>query len=147
MSGKRRFRLSIRGFNKEDVNKYIESVIDDFERKLKEKDDEISALREENSQLRMKYEELLKKEQQINEERARIADVLIKAEEKAQMIIKEAEERANEERLKIEEIIEKEKEKLVDIKEEIRALRKGITFTLKKYNEQLEDILGEQEEA
>jgi len=147
MSGERRFRLSIRGFNKEDVNKYIESVIDDFERKLKEKDDEISALREENSQLRMKYEELLKKEQQINEERARIADVLIKAEEKAQMIIKEAEERANEERLKIEEIIEKEKEKLVDIKEEIRALRKGITFTLKKYNEQLEDILGEQEEA
>jgi len=147
MSGERRFRLSIRGFNKEDVNKYIESVIDDFERKLKEKDDEISALREENSQLRMKYEELLKKEQQINEERARVADVLIKAEEKAQMIIKEAEERANEERLKIEEIIEKEKEKLVDIKEEIRALRKGITFTLKKYNEQLEDILGEQEEA
>ncbi|NLC68523.1 MAG: hypothetical protein GX754_07010 [Clostridiaceae bacterium] len=144
MPGEKRFRGALHGFNKDDVNQYIEKILQEFESRLKEKDEEILRLKNENRELRMKYEELSLKEQQLNEDRARIADVLIKAEENARLILEEAKAQAIEEKNKIEELVENEKEKLVDIKGEIRTLRNNIVDVLKKYEVQLGDILGEE---
>jgi len=144
MSGEKRFRTALHGFNKDDVNMYIEKILQEFEYNLKEKEEEIAGLKNENYELRAKYNELSQKADQINEDRARIADVLIKAEEKAQLVVEEAKIRANEEKNKIEEIIEKEKEKLVDIKDEMRILKKDIVAILKKYDSQLGVIIGEE---
>lgn len=143
MPGEKRFRTTFYGFNKDDVNTYIEKILQEFEHNLKEKEEDIARLKNENSELRAKYNEIAKKANQINEDRARIADVLIKAEEKAQLVIEEAKLRAIEEKNKIEEIIEKEKEKLVDIKQEMRILKRDIITTLKKYDSQLGVIIGE----
>jgi cell division septum initiation protein DivIVA len=144
MPGEKRFRGALHGFNKDDVNQYIEKILQEFESKLNEKEEEIMRLKSENNELSKKYGELSLKEQQLNEDRARIADVLIKAEEKAQLILDEAKAQAIGEKNKIEELIENEKEKLVDIKDEIRTLRKNIVDVLKKYEAQLGDILGEE---
>ncbi len=144
MPGEKRFRGALHGFNKDDVNQYIEKILQEFESRLKEMDEEILRLKNENRELRMKYEELSLKEQQLNEDRARIADVLIKAEENARLILEEAKAQAIEEKNKIEELVENEKEKLVDIKGEIRTLRNNIVDVLKKYEVQLGDILGEE---
>jgi predicted transcriptional regulator len=143
MAGEKRFRIALYGFKKEDVNSYIEKIVQKFEISSKEKDEEISKLREEYKELKVKYDELIQTVSQINEDRARIADVLIKAEEKAQLVIEEAKAKATEEKNKIEEIVEKEKERLVEIKEEMRTLKSDIVTTLRKYDSQLGTIIEE----
>jgi len=144
MAGEKRFGTSLFGFKKSDVNSYIEKMLEEFDDRLKEKDEENAALRNQNKEIRQKYEELSKKSDQINEERAKIADVLIKAQEKAERMVEDARTQAMEEKKRIEEIIEIEKEKLVDIKEELRVLKAEVVSTLKKYEIQLNDMIDQE---
>lgn len=143
--GEKRFGTSMFGFKKSDVNSYIEKILREFEEKLKEKDDEISALKNQSRDIRQKYEELAKKADQINEDRAKIADVLIKAQEKAELMLEDARAQAMEEKKRLEEMIESEREKLVDIKAELKTLKSEVINTLKKYENQLSDIIQNEE--
>jgi predicted ribosome quality control (RQC) complex YloA/Tae2 family protein len=145
MAGEKRFRTSLFGFKKSDINSYFEKILKEFDDKLKQKDDEISDLKNQSREYKNKYEELLKKADQINEDRAKIADVLIKAQEKAEIMLDEAKTEATEEKRKIEIAIEQEKEKLVDIKEEIKVLKAEVVNTLKKYEGQLNEIIDSDE--
>lgn len=149
MPGEKRFRTSFMGgFNKTDVNAYIEKILREFDDKFKEKDDEISSLKNQNKEYKSKYEELLKKGDQINDDRAKIAEVLIKAQEKAQLMLEDARIEALEEKKKLEETIEQEKEKLVDIRQEVKILKGEVVNTLKKYESQLGSyVKDEGEEA
>ena len=80
MAREKRFRTSFMGgFKKSDVNAYIERILKEFDEKLKSKDDEISVLRNQNMNLKFRYDELLKKSDEINETRAKIGDVLTQA--------------------------------------------------------------------
>ena len=91
MPGEKRFRTSFMGgFKKVDVNSYIEKILREFDDKLKEKDDEIVSLKNQSKDIRVKYEELTKKADQINDDRSKIADVLIKAQEKAELMLEDA---------------------------------------------------------
>jgi F0F1-type ATP synthase membrane subunit b/b' len=141
MPGEKRFGMALFGFSKSDVNSYIEKILKEFDDKLKENDDEITALKNQNRELKAKYEELAKKADQINEDRNKIADVLIKAQEKAELIIEDARIQAMEEKIKIEQLIEEEREKLVDIKQELKILKSEVVSTLKKYESQLGDMI------
>ena len=147
MPGEKRFRTSLFGFNKVDVNTYIEKLLREFDDKLKEKDDEIAALKNQNREFKQKYEELFKKADQINEDREKIATVLIKAQEQAQTMLEEARLEALDEKKKLEETIESEKEKLVDIRQELKALKSEVVNTLKKYETQLGGIIDEDQQA
>lgn len=148
MPGEKRFRTSFMGgFKKADVNAYIEKILGEFDAKLKEKDEEISQLKAQNKDIRARYEELLKKEEQINEDRAKIAEVLIKAQEKADLMLENARQEAAEEKRRLEDAIEQDKERLVDIRQEIKVLKDEVVETLKRYESQLSTIVGEDEEA
>lgn len=147
MPGEKRFRNSLFGFNKVDVNAYIEKLLREFDDKLKEKDDEVAALKNQNRDFKQKYEELFKKADQINEDREKIASVLIRAQEQAQTMLQEARLEALDEKKKLEETIECEKEKLVDIRQELKSLKSEVVNTLKKYDEQLGGIINEDQEA
>lgn len=147
MPGEKRFRTSFMGgFKKADVNAYIEKILGEFDIKLKEKDDEIGQLKSQNKDVRTRYEELLTKADQINEDRAKISEVLIKAQEKADMMLESARQEALEEKRQLEDAIEQDKEKLVDIRQEIKGLKGEIVSTLKKYEAQLVTIVQEDEE-
>ncbi len=147
MPGEKRFRTSFMGgFKKTDVNAYIEKILGEFDIKLKEKDDEISQLKSQNKDVRTRYEELLTKADQINEDRAKISEVLIKAQEKADMMMETARQEALEEKRLLEDAIEQDKEKLVDIRQEIKSLKGEIVSTLKKYEAQLVTIVQDNEE-
>lgn len=158
--GEVKFRTAVMGFNKTDVKNYIEQITEEFQNKLREKDDELVKLRNQNKELKTQVEELTKKlEEQtkekpepkvepvveqkteekvnINEEKMKIADVLIKAQEKANSIIEEAKNKAYEEKRKIEEAIERDREKLVDMKGEIKKLRDAVIETLRKFEVEL----------
>ncbi|MDP4091797.1 MAG: hypothetical protein Q8920_00375 [Bacillota bacterium] len=147
MAGEKRFRTSFMGgFKKSDVNSYIEKMLTEFDDKLKEKDNEISALKNQLRETRFKYDEIVKNADQINEDRAKIANVLIKAQEKAELILEEAKQQAFDEKKKLESMVEDEKEKLVDIKEELRVLKGEVISTLKKYEQQLDGFIDEEAE-
>jgi hypothetical protein len=146
MAGEKRFGTSLFGFKKSDVNLYIEKILTEFDGKLKDKDNEINALKNQGKDVKIKLEELLQKSDQINEDRTKIAEVLIKAQEKANTIIEDARIQAVEEKNKLEGMVELEKEKLVDMKAELKALKSEVVNTLKKYEGNLSDIIIEEEE-
>lgn len=141
MAGEKRFGTAMFGFKQPDVNSYIEKILREFDDKLKEKDGEITALKNQCRELRIKYEDIARKSEQIGDDRVKIADVLIKAQEKAELIISEAQTQAIDERKKLSYMTEKEKERLVDIKEEIKALKQEVTKTLKKYELDLNKVV------
>ena len=147
MPGEKRFRTSFMGgFNKADVNTYIEKILREFDDKLKEKEDEIVVLNNQSKEYRVKYEELLKRADQINEDRAKIASVLIRAQEKAELMVEDARIEAIEEKKKLEDVIEREKERLVDIRQEMKALKGEVVSTLKKYESQLGNFIKDDED-
>jgi len=147
MPGEKRFRTSFMGgFKKSDVNAYIEKVIGEFEKRLKEKDEEAANLENQYKEYRFKYEELLKNADQINKDRAKIAEVLLKAQEQAGSMLEQARIEAIEEKKKLEEAIEQEKEKLVDIRQEMKGLKTDVVSTLKKYEAQLGVFISEDDE-
>jgi hypothetical protein len=147
MSGEKRFRGSFFGFRKSDVNLYIEKILKEFENKIKEKDEELAAIKIQHRDIKIKHEELLRNVDQVNEDREKIAGVLIKAQEKANSIIEEARIEAEDEKRKLEGLVENEKEKLVDLKAEVKVLRVEIINTLKKYEGQLDGIVDLENEA
>ncbi len=144
MAGEKRFRTSILGFKRTDVNTYIEKILKEFDDKLQEKDEQISALVNQVKDMKLRYGELAQKADQVNDDRVKIGDVLIKAQEKADLIIEDARNKAMEEKRRIEVVIEQEREKLVDLKGEIRFLKSELTSTLKKYESQLNNMLEKQ---
>jgi archaellum component FlaC len=145
MPGEKRFRTSLFGFGKSDVNLYIEKILKEFDDKLKAKDEEIADLKEQVKDIKSKYDDLVSKADMINEDRSKIAEVLIKAQEKAEIILEDARAEALEEKKKLEETIEAEKEKLVDIKRELNILKTEAINALKKYESQLSGIIGNEE--
>jgi chromosome segregation ATPase len=145
MAGEKRFGTSLFGFAKTDVNTYIERMLKEFDEKLKEKDDELNAWKNQFRDAKAKYEELTRKADQVNEDRAKIADVLIKAQDKAEQLLEDARTQALEEKKKLEHSIEQEKEKLVDIKEDLKTLKSIVVDTLEKYESQLNEMIDEGE--
>ena len=146
MAGEKRFGSSLFGFKKSDVNSYIEKILREFDEKLKEKESEIADLKNQCREFRIKYEDIARKTDKVSEDRAKIADVLIKAQEKAETIVEEEKNQSIEERKKLSALTEKEREKLVDIKQEIKGLKQELTKVLKKYEEELEQVLESSEE-
>jgi hypothetical protein len=143
MAGEKRFGTSLFGFKKGDVNKYIELMLKEFDEKLKEKNEEINSLKNHNKEIKAKLDDFIQKSDQINEDRSKIAEVLIKAQEKADMIVEDARIQAIDEKKKLEEMIENEKEKLVDMKAEIKILKAEVISTLKKYEGNLSEMILE----
>jgi cell division initiation protein len=142
MAGEKRFRTKFMGgFKKSDVNVYIEKMLAEFDEKMEKKDLEIASLTNELRRERIKNEEILKKADEINEDRNKIANVLIRAQEKAELIMEEAREQAVEEKKNLDAMVEQEKEKLVDAKAELRALKGNVIETLKKFDEELENLI------
>jgi putative nucleotidyltransferase with HDIG domain len=132
------FRTELMGFSKEDVNKYIEKTVEEYQNKIKERDDELATLRNQNKEFKSRLDEISKKEFEVDEIRSKISGVLIKAEEQAQKVVEDAKAAAIEEKKNIEEMIEKDKKSLSEIKKEILELKTRITETLKKFEEELD---------
>lgn len=139
MSAQSRFGSSMFGFNKEDVNEYIENILKEFDSKLREKENEIDGLKKAYKEIKGKYDEIAEKAQQIESDRKKIADVLIKAEDTAEKISSEARDRAVADKAEIEGLVEVEREKLVDAKMELQSFRDQVAAMLEKFKSQLDE--------
>jgi hypothetical protein len=114
-----------------------------FEEKIKLQDNKLEELETQNRELNTKFSELSKKSEDINDMKLRIAEVLIKTQQMAGNILEEARKQAVEEKTHIQLQIESEKEKLSNIKQDVRVLKKEILNKLKTYEQELDDISGE----
>lgn len=144
MAGEKRFGTSLFGFKRSDVNSYLEKILREFDDNIKEKEAEISTLKNSNKEIKAKLEELLEKAEQVNEERAKIADVLVRAQEKAEFMLEEARAKANEEKKVLEEMIEKEREKYVDIKKQLKELKCTAADVIKSFEVQVDGLAKEE---
>jgi cell division septum initiation protein DivIVA len=139
MSGEKKFGTSMFGFNKSDVNAYIEKILYEFDLRLKEKDDEISNLKLQIREMKTRYESAAQNNEYFAKEKERIASALITAQEKADAILEEAKERAAEEKVRLEQTLEKERERIIDIKRDIKIMKEQVSTMLAKFQGELEE--------
>ncbi len=140
MSGEKKFGSSAFGFNKSDVNAYIEKIIHEFDQRLKEKDDEISNLKLQIREMKTRYETTSQDSQFLSKEKERIAGALIQAQEKADAIMEEARARAAEEKVRLEQTLENERERIIDIKRDVKSIKTQVVDMLTKYQSLMSEV-------
>lgn len=143
MAGEKLFSTSLFGFNKKNVNAYLEKLNREYEQKIKVKEKEIADIKAQYRDMKAKYDEISASLEQIKEDREKIANALITAQEKAETIISEAKLQAINEKKSLEKQVEEEKERLVDIKEDLKVLKVEVIDKLKKYEGELSNIIKE----
>ena len=142
MAGLKKFGNSVLGFKRADVNSYIERILKEFEEKIKIKDREIEDLKGKYRDIKFKYDSINRGLEQMNQGKSSIADVLIKAQQKADMILEEAKAKSEEEKNKIIYQIESDRQRLNSIKEDAKILKSYFISNLEKYREQMDEIVG-----
>ena len=125
------------GLNRKDVELYIAGIKSDYEAELKKQNTELLAMKAENAKLNERLNEMLNNKKSIEEAKAIISEVLIKAEQQAKAIIEDAKNQAIEERQEIDTMIETEKEKLIDAKIELAMLKDKAKDLITKFTEDL----------
>ncbi len=140
MSGEKKFGSSAFGFNKSDVNAYIERIIHEFDQRLKEKDDEISNLKLQIREMKTRYESASQDNQNLAKEKARIASAIMQAQDKADAILEDAKARAEMEKAKLEQALESERERIIDIKHDVKSMKAQVLDMLSKYQALISDV-------
>ena len=125
------------GLNKKDVELYIAEIRSDYEAELKKQNTELLAMKAENAKLNERLNEMLNDKRAIEDAKASISEVLIKAEQQAKTIIEDAKNKALEERQEIDTLIEAEKEKLIDTKIELAMLKDKAKDLIAKFTDDL----------
>lgn len=139
MSGEKKFGTSAFGFNKSDVNAYIEKILYEFDLRLKEKDDEISNLKLQIREMKTRYESATQNNQHLSKEKERIASALITAQQTADSILEDAKARAEEEKIRLEQTLESERERIIDIKRDIKSIKTQVADLLTKFHGSLNE--------
>jgi len=140
MAGEKKFGTALFGFNKSDVNAYIEKIIHEFDQRLKEKDDEISNLKLQIREMKARFESAASESETLAREKERIASALITAQEKADAILEEARNRAEQEKARLDAALEDEREKIIDIKRDIKMMKNQVMEALSKYQNLLNEV-------
>ncbi|MFA5341638.1 MAG: DivIVA domain-containing protein [Clostridia bacterium] len=143
---KKRFRSAMSGYNKDDVNKYIENMMDEYEAKIAEKETVINDLNKKTEDIMVMYDELKSRENALSKEKESITKALMKANELSDQIVKEAKEAAFKEVTELEIKAEEERERIVDFKKQLAALQASAAKLLEKFSDSLEKTIGSSEE-
>lgn len=138
MAGEKKFRTGM-GYNKDDVNEFLERIMTEFDGRLKGKDDEIASLKQQLRDSRAKCDSLSADTVTAAKERDMIARALIQAQEKAESVIEAARAEALAEKDKLEKLLESERERLIDIKRDIRQLKDQVAEVTARFKGQLDD--------
>ncbi len=142
MSGEKKFRTGMSGYNKDDVNEYIERILSEFDSRLKEKDDEISGLKLQLRDTKGKLDQAGSNVDAVTKDRERISLVLIQAQQKADSMLEDARAEAGAERERLENLLETHRESLIDVKRDIRDMKSYVADMLAKYATGLDEAEG-----
>lgn len=117
------FDTEFNGFNKKQVNEYIEKLVSQYQQSLNDKTNECDELRAKNEQLSAKLNELSDAYIKAQEDKAKIADVLINAENTAKNMIAQAEAESEEKREKLSVQVDEKRMLIVDMNKNIRDMK------------------------
>jgi cell division septum initiation protein DivIVA len=137
VSGEKKFRTGMSGYNKDDVNEYIERILSEFDNRLKEKDDEIANFKLQLRDARSKLDQAGTDVSTAARDRDKISLVLIQAQQKADSMVEEARGEAEAERSRLEKMLEANRENLIDIKRDVRDMKTHVADLFAKYATQL----------
>jgi len=139
----KRFKSSMSGYDKKEVDAYLKNVFDDFEKKIVDKDEEINRLLGQVKKLTKKYEDIKLKEDQIDIEKEKITKALVRADETYAQIIDDAKKESKKEIEDLEKQAEEKREMIVDIKKELLDLKEKANAMIDRYKEAIEAIHSE----
>ena len=128
------------GLNRRDVENYIADLKKDYEEELRRQNQELLAMKTENSELNERLNQLLSNQRELDEAKRNISDVLFKAEQQAKQIVEDAKTKAIEERQEIDTLIEAEKEKLIDAKIELAMLKDKARDLISKFTDDITNL-------
>ncbi len=128
------------GLNRRDVENYIADLKKDYEEELRRQNQELLAMKTENSKLNERLNQLLSNQRELDEAKRNISDVLFKAEQQAKQIVEDAKTKAIEERQEINTLIEAEKEKLIDAKIELAMLKDKAKDLISKFTDDITNL-------
>lgn len=122
MKPKKLFRTALFGYKKEDVYAYLDDYAKDMTAKMEQKDEEFARFMESNRVLQDDCNALRRRIDELESERDKIASVILKAEETAQIMLERAERQALVKQAEIEVKIEMETVKLQSLRSELAKL-------------------------
>lgn len=128
------------GLNRKEVEAYIADLKKDYEDELRKQNQELLAMKSENSKLNERLNQLLNDKKEIEEAKRNISDVLFKAEQQAKQIVEDSKAKAIEERQEINTLIETEKEKLIDAKIELAMLKDKAKDLITKFTDDITNL-------
>ncbi len=128
------------GLNRKEVEAYIADLKKDYEDELRKQNQELLAMKSENSKLNERLNQLLNDKKEIEEAKRNISDVLFKAEQQAKQIVEDSKAKAIEERQEINTLIEAEKEKLIDAKIELAMLKDKAKDLITKFTDDITNL-------
>ncbi len=128
------------GLNRKEVEAYIADLKKDYEDELRKQNQELLAMKSENSKLNERLNQLLNDKKEIEEAKRNISDVLFKAEQQAKQIVEDSKAQAIEERQEINTLIEAEKEKLIDAKIELAMLKDKAKDLITKFTDDITNL-------
>lgn len=125
------------GFNKKEVETYISSMKEDYEKELMEQTKQLQEMKVENAKLNDRINTLLNERKEVEATKQNISDVLVKAELQAKQIIDDARTQAEKEKQEIDTLIEEQKERLIDAKIELTMLKDKAKEVMLKFSDDL----------
>ncbi|MGI6529381.1 MAG: hypothetical protein ACOX3J_06825 [Clostridia bacterium] len=141
--GNKVFDTEFSGFNKKQVNEYIEKLVSQYQQSLSEKAKECDELRAKSEQLASKLNELSTAYIQAQEEKTKIADVLINAENTAKNIIAQAQEESAKERERLSIQADEKRMLIVDLNKSIRDMRLEVEEVIEKAKNSLDNAVSQ----
>lgn len=136
----RRFRTSVLGYNKKDVNKFINDYAIEADSRIKQRGKEAEDVLDQNRVL--KEENMIMKAtlEELEKERSLIATAMIRAEKEAKKILSEAETETQKEKVLLEKELVNLKADVESAKAELNALKAEAVNAIDKYKADLDKI-------
>lgn len=143
MAQEKIFSGAFYGYQKNQVDEYVKKL----NQEMTKKDQEIADLKQVITETQHAYDLLKKEVGNMNLERQKIANALVKAEEKADEIIKNVHDQAEKERKALEDALEKERERIVDMKKIVKSLKSEVVSMLQHFEGSISAIDQKIEES
>ncbi|MGI6563335.1 MAG: hypothetical protein ACOX3Q_12370 [Clostridia bacterium] len=137
------FGNALYGYQKNQVDEYVKKMKDE----LAKKDKEIAALKSALTENQKAYDWLKAEAGNLDVERQKIANALLKAEEKAEEVIRNVHAQAEEEKRALEEMLEKERERIVDMRSIVKTLREEVVSMLQHFEVSISAIEEKMKDA
>jgi len=133
----KQFSTSVFGYDKKQVDEYLEELINDYEGELTKKKDRLLELAEENYRLKQEVEDQNQQIAKFKEQEKYISRALIKAEQRAQAIIEEGHRKSLEEITQLKAEKEKWRDKFREVRNELLTFEQGLTEIMERFRDEI----------